>query len=332
MSGLIMAKNAADLPAPASGNMELYFDADGNMVVQDAAGEKLTILSEVMIEGISQGMYPRVNIKAGANVSISGSPNSSGSGIDITISSTGGGGGGDGWQSDTNTWTYSSADRPTFVISVNADMTGTIGVGYRIKLTQTTVKYFVVTAVGSYSGGATLITLYGGTDYTLANAAVSDVYFSNVKTPFGFPQSKTKWTVTATDTSNRTQSSPTASQWYGTDISLPTISVPIGAWNIGYDAITQAYTSATKDARCSITLSSGSASESNPELTALNNTFVGSSNEVQIINTVGKNSDVSVASKTTFYLLIKTAGTGQANIAVRGDQSTTKLYAKCAYL
>jgi hypothetical protein len=67
------------------------------------------------------------------------------------------------WIADENTWTYSSADDPTFVISVDADMTGLIGVGNRIELVQSgSTKYFIVTAVGTYSGGATLITVRPG--------------------------------------------------------------------------------------------------------------------------------------------------------------------------
>jgi hypothetical protein len=139
-----------------------------------------------------------------------------------------GGGSSDGWTAGTGTWSYSSADAPTFVISVNNDQTGIIGVGQRIKLTQTTAKYFIVTAVGAYSGGATLITVYGGTDYTLANAAISTPFWSNVKAPFGFPMSPAKWTVTVTDTSDRTQASPTINVWY--NLGSVSISAPIGIW------------------------------------------------------------------------------------------------------
>lgn len=47
------------------------------------------------------------------------------------------------------TWSYSSADSPSFVASVNADMTAVLSAGMRVRLTQTTVKYFLVTKVGS---------------------------------------------------------------------------------------------------------------------------------------------------------------------------------------
>ncbi len=105
---------------------------------------------------------------------------------------TGGGATTDGWSPDiTNTWSYSSADAPTFVISINADMTAVLSIGMRLRLTQTTVKYFIVTAVGAYSGGNTLVSVYGGVDYTLANAAISTPYYSTAKAPIGFPMSLT---------------------------------------------------------------------------------------------------------------------------------------------
>lgn len=132
----------------------------------------------------------------------------------------------DGWIAGTGTWSYSSADSPTFVISVNANMTSTIGVGMRIKLTQTTVKYFIVTAVGAYSGGATLITVYGGTDYTLANAAITSPYYSMMKCPIGFPLDALKWTVqTVANASVTNQAARTAK-------TLGTTQLPIGSWNI----------------------------------------------------------------------------------------------------
>lgn len=81
-------------------------------------------------------------------------------------------------------WTYVSAT--TF--SVAADVTAKYSKGDRIKLTQTTVKFFYVVGVSAFSGGITTITVTGGSDYTLANAAISSPFYSKVQTPNGFPQ------------------------------------------------------------------------------------------------------------------------------------------------
>ena len=120
----------------------------------------------------------------------------------------------DGWISAGETWTYASADDPTFTFTVNADVTGKYSAGMKIKLTQGTVKYFIITAVSTYSGGNTTITVYGGTDYDLANSAISANYYSMVKSPFGFPMSPAKWSVEFTSSDTQTQSAPTNGTWY----------------------------------------------------------------------------------------------------------------------
>jgi hypothetical protein len=85
----------------------------------------------------------------------------------------------DGWTTDSgSTWTYASAT----TINV-AD--GTLFVkGTRIKLTQTTAKYFVVVGI---SGN--VITVTGGTDYTVANAAITTQQYSHQASPVGYPGS-----------------------------------------------------------------------------------------------------------------------------------------------
>jgi hypothetical protein len=87
-----------------------------------------------------------------------------------------------GWVSAGETWTYASAT--SFTIS--GDKTGKYQKGDKIKLTQTTVKYFYITAV-SYGAPNTTVTVTGGNDYTVASAAISANYYSKVEIPFGFP-------------------------------------------------------------------------------------------------------------------------------------------------
>lgn len=108
----------------------------------------------------------------------------------------------DGWVDDTaNTWTYASAS--TFTVS--GDRTAVFSKGTRIKLTQTTVKYFVVVA-SSYSAPNTTVTITGGDDYTLANAAISANYYSYAANPQGYPG----WFNFATSVSQGGFSSPPA--------------------------------------------------------------------------------------------------------------------------
>ncbi len=94
----------------------------------------------------------------------------------------------DGWIDDTaETWTYASGSGGgTATFTVTGDVTAKYTVGTRIKLTQTTVKYFTVIAV-SVASGTTTVTITAGTDYTLANAAISVNYHSYAANPQGYP-------------------------------------------------------------------------------------------------------------------------------------------------
>ena len=84
-----------------------------------------------------------------------------------------------GWRKVTDSWTYASST----TITVPSDATTKYSVGDKLKLTNSSTKYFYITAVAS-----TTLTVSGGSDYTLANAAITDVYFSKASTPLGFPQ------------------------------------------------------------------------------------------------------------------------------------------------
>lgn len=88
----------------------------------------------------------------------------------------------DGWTASTDTWTYASAT--SFTIA-GVDRTTTFTPGTRIKLTQTSAKYFVVTS-SSFSTNTT-VNITGGTDYTLANAAITSPYISYQANPQGYP-------------------------------------------------------------------------------------------------------------------------------------------------
>ena len=134
----------------------------------------------------------------------------------------------DGWISAGETWTYASADDPTYTFTVAADVTTKYSVGMKIKLTQGTVKYFIITAVSTYSGGNTTITVYGGTDYDLASSAISANAYSMMKSPQGFPMSPAKWRIFVQDDTRAVSS---AGGWVN-PIPALNVTIPIGIWNI----------------------------------------------------------------------------------------------------
>jgi len=85
----------------------------------------------------------------------------------------------DGWTRVTDSWAFASST----TVTVPSDATTKYSVGDKIKFTQTSTKYFYITAVTS-----TVITLAGGTDFTVANAAISEIFYSKASSPHGFPQ------------------------------------------------------------------------------------------------------------------------------------------------
>jgi hypothetical protein len=94
-----------------------------------------------------------------------------------------------GWIPAGETWTYASAT--TFTIS--GDKTDKYQVNNKIKLTQTTAKYFRIVAI-SYSSPNTTVTVNGGGTYTLADASITSPNYSKIDNPQGFPLDPDKWT------------------------------------------------------------------------------------------------------------------------------------------
>jgi hypothetical protein len=83
----------------------------------------------------------------------------------------------DGWVKPTGTWAKASASS----ITVPSGAASLYSVGDKIKLTDTTTKYFYVTAVAD-----TVLTITGGTDYALVGT-ISNYYYSKASSPVGFP-------------------------------------------------------------------------------------------------------------------------------------------------
>lgn len=231
----------------------------------------------------------------------------------------------DGWIEAGSTWTYASADAPTFTFTITGDLTGKYSPGMRIKLTQTTVKYFIITAV-SYGAPNTTVTIYGGTDYTLANAAITLPYYSAAKAPFGFPVDPAKWTVLVTDANLCDQASPSASTWY--NAGTVSISVPIGAWRIRYDCFLHVTKGSAATLDEYVTLSTANNTQSDATMTA----YIYMLGATGVLGMVGREKLVTVAAKTAHYLNISTASASLTHIYIRGDLVTTTIRAICAYL
>lgn len=226
-----------------------------------------------------------------------------------------------GWVSAGETWTYASADAPTFTFTVAADVTTKYSAGMRIKLTQTTVKYFIITAVSAYSGGNTTITVYGGTDYTLANTAISANYYSMVKAPQGFPLNPSKWSLTLNDATNRTQASPTQNTWY--NLNSSNVDIPIGHWKVSMSA----QLAATRDPAgyCGVRMALSTSTSSESDL-KLHSSIDGNPVTQLGFTTVHSENYLELSSKTKYYAITRTTSSGVGTI-YRQDMYITILSA-----
>lgn len=91
-----------------------------------------------------------------------------------------------GWTLLTDTMTYASAT----TITVPTGAASRYQKGDKLKFTNSTTKYMYITGVAD-----TVLTVYGGIDYVVANTTISTAYVSRAEQPFGFPV-KFNWTPT----------------------------------------------------------------------------------------------------------------------------------------
>jgi len=235
----------------------------------------------------------------------------------------------DGWIPANETWTYAGADDPTFIFSISGDKTGKYSPGMKIRLNQTTDKYFIITGVSF--GTNTTITVYGGTDYDLANATIASPCYSSQKAPFGFPLNPTKWTVEVTDVTDRYQATPTQNTWYNLNSTL--ITIPIGVWDLSYrvslgaDRVVSTVSMLTQ-----VTLSTANNSESDADLTSMTLTLNSTSDSDAIRCSVYKDKIISLAAKTIHYLNTRTTSASVGNIYNGNTSSKLIIRAVCAYL
>ena len=119
-----------------------------------------------------------------------------------------------GWTTGVGTWTYASATS----ITIPSGGASLYAVGDRIKLTQTTVKYFYVISVADTALGIT-----GGTNFTLTNAAITSPYFSHMATPVGFPNSFT-YSPTIAFTAGAAPTTPSGTYFFALNGRVCTVS------------------------------------------------------------------------------------------------------------
>lgn len=234
----------------------------------------------------------------------------------------------DGWTA-LSALTYGTTDGHTFTATYSGDLTASVPVGSRVKLTnQAATQYFIVTA---HVAGT--LTLYGGTTYSITNTAITNPFFSREKCPVGFPLDKAHWTEQLIDTTLRQQISPVNGTWY--NLGSLNLVVPIGAWDLAYDVAANCFFSGTFEMPISVTLSTTTTTETDTELTSGGNAVQnGASNG--LILPCGRAKSVLLAAKATYSLLARqNTGATQINFVPLSSGvggSSTRIRAICSYL
>jgi hypothetical protein len=211
----------------------------------------------------------------------------------------------------------------TFIVDTSGDLSGSIGAGYKIKLTDSTVKYFIVVAIA-----ATRLTLYGGADYSVVStAALSSTYYSMTKMPFGFPLNPTRWDIEATDVIFREQLNPVQNTWYNLNGAFKIV-IPVGLWLVSYKAEPRAADVSGGRWSNQITLSTANNSESDVDFTS----YIESNSVYILLVSVFVEKTLNIAVTTTYYLNSRTVKTGQDYLEIDGAMAKTIIRAKCLYL
>jgi hypothetical protein len=190
---------------------------------------------------------------------------------------------------------------------------------------------------------STELTLYHGTDFMLSNSPITNIYYSNVKSPYGWNNNPDKWSVLVTDATLRSLTSATSGINYADNGSV-NIVLPIGYYDIYLDSevgsfITNGSASTLYSYITKIALSDSNSAWSNLICDAINmgqsygNTS-GTTGNWSKINTVYKG--LKVPLKKLYYLGFNATGSSgyalKRNYDVSGHQTTTIIKAVSNYL
>lgn len=243
----------------------------------------------------------------------------------------------DGWVSYTTvTPTTGTLDSPSFpIVFSGVDLSTTLYPGMKVKITQSTVKYFIITKV-AYSTDTT-VTLYGGTDYSLVasgTTAISAFSYSTARVPAGFPMSPVKWTVEVNYASKQSQATPTQNSIY--NMTNLNINVPIGLWWTEYAVSAFMIRGSNTLANVFTSLSTANNTFSDADFTLKTQSAAGTNvnGQVYIATLSSRRKIIDISAKATYYFNVKTDQSGnltEIGVNLDGD-SPSIVRAVCAYL
>lgn len=238
-----------------------------------------------------------------------------------------------GWFSADETWVYAGADAPSFSVGVIGDKTSKYSPGMRVRLKQGGgYLYFIMTVVAYDSGsGLTIITMYGGTPYVLANSTITDNWFSWAQTPAGFPADPLLWTQELSDGGDRSQASPAAGTWYNPG--ALSLTIPVGSWDVYYEVTSRVQFTANNANQLQVSLSTASNGESDTSMTAGGEVNTSDATTQKLAVPVYRRKTLTLTAKTTYYLVVKTTQTVASSITLAGSlYGPSIVRARCNYL
>jgi hypothetical protein len=196
----------------------------------------------------------------------------------------------------------------------------------------TITKMAIITEVGAYTAGSTLVTAYFGLDYALTSGTITLPYYSIYKVPNGFPTNPNKWTEVCYISVNRTQTSPVADNWYN----FGQLDVPIGVWNLGYSAPfyingTVGGAAAVYTVRVDLSIWNAAQDSSNLSLASVASNTLPASAAYQLRDMHSRSSIININAKTPYYLNGKSSASSTTLVLVAGEAETV-IYAQCALL
>jgi hypothetical protein len=128
------------------------------------------------------------------------------------------------------------------------------------------------------------------------------------------------------DTTLRTQATPTQNVWY--NLGTLTISIPIGIWRVSYECSVEARhaTGAWINHAVALSTANNSASDADFHVRVAADT-------VKIIADYFRREKIlSLAAKTAYYLNERVENSGSSNLYLRSDVAKTFIRAECVYL
>lgn len=227
---------------------------------------------------------------------------------------------------DINTTNANNLTANGSAVATNADSPyGNSGV-------SSTLDYAIVSATPTFSTNTT-VTVQVPEGCTIpTSGGVSNVYYSNVAVPYGFPASRDKWTLKTLYRQDAQKSSPAINTWYGganlTAVG-PSLSMVPGEWTCGYFTTVQAAIGTNGTLTVLSTLSTSSTSETNVNTTAR----VRNTSSTALEGSISASDSYSISDTlTTLYLNISTATAATLISFYGATAAITIIYAELAYL